>query len=86
MKTRAEIKDQIASEFGYADYKEAKKKAYISKDLEAAMDRIIDLCCTECVKEHLSRAAENATRFRDLEDENTRDLYESITNIDIILP
>lgn len=41
---------------------------------------------TASIKEHLIRAAENATKFRDLEDENTRDLYESITNIDITLP
>lgn len=38
------------------------------------------------IREHLSRAAENATRFRDLEDESTHDLYDSIAETDIVLP
>lgn len=40
---------------------------------------------TAAIKEHLSRAAENATKFRDLEDESTHDLYDTIAETDIKL-
>lgn len=39
----------------------------------------------EAIAEYLERAAREAIRFRDLEDDDTRELYENVRNIEIRL-
>lgn len=43
MKTLDECKDEVARYFGYKDFKEAKKKAYLSNELVRGLDKVCEI-------------------------------------------
>lgn len=86
MKTYLQFKEEVAKDHGYLNwdvlcYDHDRMIPVDHYETEAAKRYT-----TAAIKEHLSRAAENATKFRDLEDESTHDLYDSIAETEIKLP
>lgn len=83
MKTYGEVCDEYAQEFGYKNYYGIPKDARLYH-----AERIAKRYATEAIKEHLSRAAENAeVDYRGQETQFPIEVIDSsITSIEIILP
>ena len=82
MKTFREIKKEVAASYGYSGWDMLLKGSLRVQEIE---EEAAKRYAREAIAEHLERAAREGIRFRDLEDDDTRELYENIRNVEIIL-